>query len=792
MGSINTFYKSLSEKEEERRTKGEANFNLMKKGLKNSLDEIDDIFNPIDNWEKLMELNPDEDSDNKEEEENKPLTRAKTTIKPEPKVCCSQICKKCNRSFSCLLICFICGWLFCLIQLIGVQAGIIILNALLSEIVDEIKLLRHETPKDYNFYERIEIASYKSIPEIDVGMFWSFIGLMILKKYDFYWSIILQVFSTIIFILLFFLFDFHTNDKLIEYYSRIELTVLIVSYFLLTISVGSSSMVALKQFFNLYKAFYKKHFDLNIIFCQIGCCKNCTEKVIKNFESKIYVNNKYSKEKEEGKEEPREKNNKKNEMDKFSVKSCEVFIQEKGKEKEENEKDKNIKKKENIKKSNNKEKNEEKEKRLRELQLKEEKEKEKKEEEKEKNKNLEQLFFYFFSTLSALFIILINRAIFTSFEDITSKTVKILLIVIYGASFALSLPFYVFYSIPLINQKIKKIIKIKANTLKFRKDKNPRISRNINNSFQIHININNKLIEQREDSVLKEELLQVKYNQPIIKNMIQRESKSEIIDSKLKINEKKIDNLDSIKVCTCLGYIFFQKKIGERNACIFYDYNSCCSWFCLIMTKPEIIYPSILQLLLQGSSIGFNSLLSDKLLNEYSFKKYMGFFANLIISLLYISIYLIFCRGIKLNKLRNRKKMIYCNIICNDFFFLVYFLFFTSSLSFAYSIKYLKNNFTDQQLEYMLTNTIALFKTMDFQMLSYYDFFDDSDCLNTAVVITFEKIFWMIIEVFFLDYLEIKTKILFIIQVSFASFFFISSFIALIYTFIDIIFLWRK
>ena len=161
-----------------------------------------------------------------------------------------------------------------------IQLGIFISNALLSEIVEEFKLLAKDTHREYNIYEKIEIATYKSITEIDVGMFFAFVGLIFLKKYGFYCNIIFQILSIGGFFLLFFLFDFHTGYKMGEYYSRIELTVLIVSYILLTFSIGSSSMLALKQFFNLYKNYYKKYFNFDMIFCQCCCCKVIIENII--------------------------------------------------------------------------------------------------------------------------------------------------------------------------------------------------------------------------------------------------------------------------------------------------------------------------------------------------------------------------------------------------------------------------------------------------------------------------------------------------------------------------------
>ena len=709
-------WKKSKEKREEKKDKY---FKQMKEGLNTSLNHIHEVLVPISNWEELMALNPDEDSD-QEKEESEPVPnvkRSKTILKPIPKIsacllCCSKLCKKFNTSFCCLLTCFICGWLFCLIQLVGVQSGIIILNALFSEIVDEFKFLAHDSPKEYNFYEKIEIASYKSIPEIDVGMFWSFIGLIILKKYGFYWSILLQILSTIGFYLLFFLFDFHRDDKLLVYYSRIELTVLIVSYILLTFSVGSSSMIALKQFFNIYKMFYRMHFNMDKIFCQCCCCKTITEKIINNFDNRRNYD------------------------------------------------------------ANNKE----------------EEEKKKKERQKEKDKNLEQLFFYFFSTLSATFIIIINKKIFASFEDITSTSIKFLIPIIYGASFILSIPFYIFYSIPSINKKIKKKIEKKENDA-VKKKKNKILIRNRNDSLEKYPN--KKIKIESENVELKEEIINIKQKSDI-KSETHLDSKSEEVNIKINFEElikrTEIDNMESIKVCTCMGYMFFQKKIGNKNACIFYDYNSCCSWFCLKIYNPEIFTPFFIELFLQTSVVGFNSMLSEKLLKEYSFSKNRNFFINLFISLIYISLYIIFIRGIKfLSARNNRKNYNFCYIYCNDVLLLAYFIFLFSIGVFSYSIKYISKDFyTGEQLEYILSNMITLFKCLDFQMLSYYDFFDDSDCLNTAVVITFEKYFWMIIEII-LDASEISTKSLFIVQLVSSFIFFILSLITIIILFIDMI-----
>lgn len=57
-------------------------------------------------------------------------------------------------------------------------------------------------------------------------------------------------------------------------------------------------------------------------------------------------------------------------------------------------------------------------------------------------------------------------------------------------------------------------------------------------------------------------------------------------------------------------------------------------------------------------------------------------------------------------------------------------------------------------------------------MLSFFDFFDDEDCLNTSLFITIEKLIWMIIEVLF-DILEFENKSLFIFQLSVSGLFFV-------------------
>jgi len=101
------------------------------------------------------------------------------------------------------------GVLYLLIQLVAVQEMIIILNAILNELIDEIKLSIEKSPRKYNFYEVIKICSYKEIPDIDVALITSFIGIIAYKSLGFIiTNIIFQLIPALLFLFFFFIFLF--------------------------------------------------------------------------------------------------------------------------------------------------------------------------------------------------------------------------------------------------------------------------------------------------------------------------------------------------------------------------------------------------------------------------------------------------------------------------------------------------------------------------------------------------------------------------------------------------------
>ena len=86
---------------------------------------------------------------------------------------------------------------------------IIILNAILNELIDEIKLSIEKSPRKYNFYEVIKICSYKEIPDIDVALITSFIGIIAYKSLGFIiTNIIFQLIPALLFLFFFFIFLF--------------------------------------------------------------------------------------------------------------------------------------------------------------------------------------------------------------------------------------------------------------------------------------------------------------------------------------------------------------------------------------------------------------------------------------------------------------------------------------------------------------------------------------------------------------------------------------------------------
>ena len=216
--------KKCLDSSEKKRKEKENNFKNIQKGLLDSMNDFNETLEIVEDWDELMNLKDESPQDKK-------IMRAKT-IKEEY--------KKKKNDFEYF------GIIFCLFQLMGVQESIIIVNAIFSELVAEFKLWALHSPREYNFYEKMEINSFRELPEIDVAMVTSSLGIIVLKSLGFKKSnSIFQLISAILLLLLLLLFHFHTGDKLLENYTRLELVILALSYIILSILVGGSSTIAI-------------------------------------------------------------------------------------------------------------------------------------------------------------------------------------------------------------------------------------------------------------------------------------------------------------------------------------------------------------------------------------------------------------------------------------------------------------------------------------------------------------------------------------------------------------------
>ena len=415
-------------------------------------------------------------------------------------------------------------------------------------------------------------------------MTFCFLGTLFLKNYNYYISNFLHILATVGFILLFYLFDFHKGKELLNNYSNIELTVLIFAYILLTIIIGATSIIGLKEFMNIYKNFYKKRFNISQILCShyclifivtkiYSCCKK-KNKMMEHSQIIILDTN------PEEKDKKKDKNNKINEIEDKS--SEDIVLNNFYKE------TKNL---------------------------------------EESDKNLEQFIFIFFSSLTCLGIIGINAAIFKSFKNISTKSIFSPILIVYVSSFILSLILYFFYSIPKIVISVKK---------------------NVHN--QVEINDSSKTNDIKNEN-LKTDILYTKVNNKNnnydnnLDEQFNNNNKLEETDEKTE-SDNPDDNQLNNKVqnyrnaCTCFGYVYFSKNVNNKTVCICHKYYTCCFWFKSKIVKLEIFCPILIEVYLQLSSVGYNSVLSDKLLEEYTTSKIVKFFRDFFLTIIILTLYI--------------------------------------------------------------------------------------------------------------------------------------------------------
>ena len=644
-------------------------FLTIKKGLRESMNNIDKAMENIESWDELMNI---------KEESLKDINLIRNkTIKAEYKQ---------NKYLFGIL-----GFSFCVLQLIGVQAGIIILNSLFSEIADEFALMTNKTPRRYNFYEKLEINSYRELPEIDVGMVTSSIGIIVLKEIGFPKSnSIFQLIPTVLLYLLFMLFNFHTGNELTYNYNRTELFFLILSYIILSILVGCSSTLAMKEYFELsFKVFHK--YDI----------------------------------KEDKKEDTNEDTN---------------------------------------------------------------------------EEGIQKIAFVLLSGISAFLMIFINRLIFTSIDNKASLGLLISILVVCFISFFLSLIFYFAYSFAVTNKERRETTNLNLEDEENDKKedqtienenkksenenkKNEKEEEKSENRGIINIDNGNKEENRNEDkennsnNIIKTIKFIDIVNPP--DSELSKIKKNQISQQNDKINKKentkkKKKPIYSTKVCTFCGYVYFKKEKGNQKACVIYYYTNKCTWLREKIIKFDVMTSIIIEFYCQFCIIGYNSILYEKLYDEYSYEKNLKFFTALFFLCLFFGCIFSFQINKSLKKFmetyetneQKKEGQTILNKKYNYFFFYMFaFLLGFTFLTFISSICYIASEDKNRERwDNIIMAEYIYFKIIDMTILSFFDFFDNSDFFNNTLFITLEKFIWMIIEEIF-DAIGAKEKTLVALQI---------------------------
>lgn len=125
-----------------------------------------------------------------------------------------------------------------------------VMNAILNELIEEGKLKFLQTERTNTFYEEIRFSTFRNIPDIDVALFFNFLGEMIFKCFGYFFTNILFEGINLCFLILFFYgFHFHVGEELNENYFKSEIIILILSYLVFFVCIGSVSMLSLQEYF---------------------------------------------------------------------------------------------------------------------------------------------------------------------------------------------------------------------------------------------------------------------------------------------------------------------------------------------------------------------------------------------------------------------------------------------------------------------------------------------------------------------------------------------------------------
>ena len=155
------------------------------------------------------------------------------------------------------------------------------------------------------------------------------------------------------------------------------------------------------------------------------------------------------------------------------------------------------------------------------------------------------------------------------------------------------------------------------------------------------------------------------------------------------------------------------------------------------MCNIDVIIPILFEFILQISIIGYNPILKEKLLNDFSYSKNMKFYCALFIISLFFGIIIVYMfsnRQEKKEKINDNKKETFkiwdlCGISIIPFFGFIIFTFFSSIFY------YKDDNLKRERWNNIIMAEFIFFKVIDFQILSFFNFLDNSDIFNTTLLL---------------------------------------------------------
>ena len=198
-----------------------------------------------------------------ENEENDTISEAIFQIEDEYRRKMKEDIKKCSCFF--IFMFLVVFSLFSICYLVGffiiVPINNLIFNLFFSALKCrlEIKCNKTEFNERKNFFNYLFSESRKDSINIDLVMFWSFIGLKILDTCKFRKSSMLFLVLNIIMACFIYIFDYRTSE---ENYSFVRIILLLIIYVLISFTVGSSSLISQQTLINIYS-----NLNLNLFIC---------------------------------------------------------------------------------------------------------------------------------------------------------------------------------------------------------------------------------------------------------------------------------------------------------------------------------------------------------------------------------------------------------------------------------------------------------------------------------------------------------------------------------------------